>query len=197
MADEFPTIISFSWGKKKYHDAAARLRKQCEKYGYPHSIVRPDLRKHMKRQFNPEWREKYWVTRAIPGFILDEMELLDTDVLLLHCDLEIQKPIPPEAWEGLDIGLEEQWCTTPPRPGSVLGFPVFVRNNERARRFVRLWNALCMNVDDGGCEHDYLRWTYRKMKKDDRTLKIDVFTPRIASVQADATTPIRGDKVGR
>lgn len=195
MSADFPTVIAWSWGVEKYHQAAKRLKADCERLGYRHAIsIRTDLTEHLARQVSADMEARKWIYRYIPGFIYKSLQRAGTHVLYLHADHRIRGPIPPEAWVGLDIGLESAWSKDPPAPQRILAAPIFVRNNDRARRFLRLWNAHCMDVDDGRSEHNLLHdlWVY--LGRWDRTLRLGTFDPAIMSLKRDGETPIHGHK---
>lgn len=190
---DFPTVVAWAWGDRKYHDAAERLRGQCEAAGYDHWIVRdpPEFAEHQARRVSADMRDRIWVYRFIPTFILLALARTEADLLYLHADQEIVREV-PFVFDGLDIGLESAWCND--RPNSVIAAPVFVRNNDRARRFVRLWQAHGWYMDDDRAEHHHLIDVWRYMERYDRTLRIGTFDPPIASIKFDTPTPIRGHK---
>lgn len=190
-----PTIVAWSWGHEKYHKAARRLRGQCGDFGYQHAIrVGADLTDHMSRQIGDDWLQRRWVYRYTPKFIREMVDLIETDILYLHCDLRIQAPVPAGAWDGLDVGLESAWSLDPPKPGSVLAAPIFVRNNSRSRRFLDFWLAHCETIDDGRGEHCHLHHAWRMMRDRDRSLTIGTFHLPIATIRSVGDTPILGHK---
>lgn len=181
------TIIAWSWGEPIFHNAADRLRDQCEEFGYPHSVERPDLADHMSQIPPTVWKKRCWRYRFIPTFITERLDSLQTDILYLHCDFTLCNPITPKSWADLDIAVQNA------RGRPIFAAPIFVRNNERARRFLLLWSAFC-RIDDGLSEHPALARTVKVMRKEDRSLAVGFFNPPLGSIFADAKTPIRGHK---
>ena len=190
-----PTAVAFSWGADRYHEAARRLRGQLEDLGHPHRIhVDVDLRAHFARRPGP-WKDRKWACRYIPTFLLRELELGGEDLLYLHSDFRVVREI-PEAWTGLDVALQERWLWVPSSPLRPLAAPIFVRNCAPAVRFLRTWEALCLNVDDGNYEHDLLWQTFQLLEEKDRSLRLGWFEPHIATLLRDGDAPILGHKGG-
>lgn len=190
----FPTIIAFSFGEEPYHTFAGRLQAQCLHYGYPHSIdIDADLADYtdyMVEGLHP----RHQIYRVIPSFILSKLNELGS-VLYLHCDFRIQQEIPTKAWDGLDIGLQKRWKYAVERSNfPMLAAPIYARNNENARRFLRLYESLCLNVDTDRGEHVFLRFLWKYLERD-RSLRKGYFDPHIATLQKDAeNVPILGHK---
>lgn len=190
----FPTIVAFSWGPDKYHDAARRLRRQCEELDLPHRItVAADLTAHFKR-CPGRWMDRKWVCRYIPSFLLAELDGGGEDLLYLHGDFQVHERIPEGVFDGMDIGLQRRWLWKPESKLEVLAAPIFVRQTPAARRFLRLWESYCLNIDDGNFEHMHLYRVWRLMSKTDRTLRLEYFDPPIATLVSDANVPITGHK---
>lgn len=89
-----PTIISFYAGAQYYHDAAARLRDDCEALGLRHSIVELELPEDV------DWGQI--CRRKIP-FYLDRIEKLDSPILWVDVDSRIRRP--PDVLTGCRFDL--------------------------------------------------------------------------------------------
>ena len=76
-----PTIISFYAGDAYYHKAAARLRDDCDRLGWPHQIVELPLPEHF------EWPD---ICRLKIRFYHDMMVKLDRPILWLDVDTRIR-----------------------------------------------------------------------------------------------------------
>lgn len=189
----FPLVVTWWWGDPRYREAADRLARDCVDRGYDVRVRRPDLTAHFEDQF-PDTRERIWVYRYIPKLLRQEIERTDRDLLYLHADLRITAPVPREAWGDADVGLESAWSLDPPRPRSVLAAPIFLRNNDRARRFLDLWCAVCRTVDDDRSEHHHLHWVWRLLRDNDRRIRFRIFDPPLAAIHPRAETPIYDDK---
>lgn len=195
MPKDFPTIIAFSWGQEQYHRPARRLQEKCDEFNYPHSIdIDVDIDDYMKK-CPPKMPGKFWVFRRIPSFILSKLDELDSNVLYLHGDFRIKKEIPEKAFEDLDIGVQKRRkYKVETSRFTMLAAPIFVRNNEASRRFLRVWEAHCQNVHEPNkTEHAYLLYLWRYFKRD-KTIRKEFFDPNIASLQFDADAPILGHK---
>lgn len=194
----FPTVVFFHWGEA-YRVPALRLADQCEAFGYAYRMVSPNLEDHFAR-CPGEWKPRRWACRYVPTFLLRELRRpkpsLDAEplnLLYLHADFQIRKLI-PDVFAGLDVGLQDRWAWKPKTSRlPMYAAPIFVRNNDRARRFLTVWEALCLNVDDGNFEHGHLNRAYEIMRRD-RSLRIGYFPEHIASVSATANCAIRGHK---
>lgn len=192
--DEFPTIIAFSWGEA-YRDNALRLQKQCAELGYASRIhVDVDMEEHLNRRIG-DFPPRVWACRFIPTFIKRELIECRRSVLYLHADFQILSRIPPEAFAGLDVGLQERWDHVPDSPLRTQAAPVFVRDSSAGMRFLRLWEANCLNVDDGKFEHGHQFRTFQLMRELDRTARLGYFEPAIAGLSRRThTVPITGHR---
>jgi hypothetical protein len=96
--------------------------------GYAHHIETDlGMRVHMASRFGSDWDLRQWQYRVIPKYIQRVRRELDGPLLYLHADMTIREPIPDEAFENMDVGLESGWSQRPPRPDDrVLASPIFL-----------------------------------------------------------------------
>lgn len=191
----FPTVVAFAVGDT-YCSAALRLLDDLSSFGHRASaVIGPNsaLSAHMER-IPADTSARRWTCRFTPSFILSQLDELGTDVLYLHADFRVRRPI-PDVFAGLDIGLQRRWFWRPETSKlPVLAAPIYARDNERSRRFLRVWEALCLNVDDGNFEHAHLVRTWELARDLDRTCRVGLFPENIGSVAADADCAIVGHK---
>lgn len=192
-----PTVVAFSWGPDHFHESAMKMQARCKQLGIPHRIrVRADLDDHwLACPDLDNWAKKRWCYRYIPTLILEELDAGEEDVLYLHADYRIRRTFPAEAFEDLDVGLQRRWAWRVKRAAMpALAAPVYARNNERSRRFLRHWRSRCMELDDGGGEHGPLWETWQLFQRWDRSLRLDYFHVNVASQAANVDCPIVGHK---
>jgi len=191
-----PKIVGFAWGPEKYSDAADRLRAQCRVQSLRHQIVkRPDLTEHFSRMPG-EFGDRRWVCRWIPTFLKSAMEWVDEGdaILYLHVDFQVTRSFSPGLFDELDVGLQERWSWVPDAPLRCLAAPIYVRRCDASRRFLDVFEALCLGIDDGNFEHDLLWRTFKLFRKKDRALRVDFFPGRLAGLHRECGAPIIGHK---
>lgn len=184
------TLVSWNDGRKKYREGAERLRAACERYGHRHHIVEVDVSEHMARQISEEYNYRHWVCRYHYTFMLACLQKLNTDILYSHADWPLRSPITPESWGGLDVGLQDARSHGPDRANHVLAAPIFIKNNDRGLRFVRLVEAALLLIDDGKADHGIMNDVRKLMKRRDRAIRFGTFDPILASVKLDDPTPL-------
>ncbi len=133
-SSDLPVVISFFFGHEYYHDAANKLKMDCERLGLEHHIVEADL------DPNIDW---IGICRHKVQFIKNCVETINRPVLWLDIDTRLLN-IPEELRSsGADIGfflkefayLRDFDTTTADR--LIVPFALYYGNTARALKFVK------------------------------------------------------------
>lgn len=128
-------VVSFGT-EGKFEEYLAILKRSLVEHGVPHEL----------EVIGP--RKKLMAALEKPRFILDR---LSEPLLWLDADSFVTGPItlPEDEW---DVGFLKHWGTK----DTVTCCAVAFRPTERAREFLRRWDALCMKPEKSfsGTEHD-------------------------------------------
>lgn len=191
-----PKVVAFATGPTKFRKAAEELDRDCHVLGLRRSIeTDPDIEAHLAAK--PDWWDyRKWVCRYIPTFLrrkLGEVPPGDS-ILYLHVDFRIRGELPREAFEGLNVGLQERWSWVPDATLRCLAAPIYLERGGPAFRFLGVWESMCRNLYDGNFEHDLLWRTFQLFREKDDTCNADWFRRRVAGLRHDADAPVTGHK---
>ena len=182
-----PLIVAFYYGinpkiEAKYKSAAELLIADCEKFGYEYNIVKlpPGGRFHIN--VRPEnIIERYWLYRYIPRYIWGQSNAQERDILYLHCDTRILKPL-PEFDTEFDVTLERAWCRG--KANTPLASPIYIKSNSESRSlsFIYSWSMLCNSFLTNKSEHYFLCQAFKMWQNDPgNPCKVGFFKEKMAS----------------
>jgi len=176
----YPLFVAFHYdtdGNDHFARAADALRRRCE-------ALRIDLeacdRTEAVAAFAADFQtrhENYGSMRHIchryvPIFIEEMVARHPGPIFYLHCDSEILRRPPAEAFADLDVGYAEGASRTGQR--HILGSPVFLRPSTTGRSFLAIWSQMCRLVDTSRAEHRMLTSTIAAFDGHPRVRRFDV-----------------------
>lgn len=145
IREKEPKMIVISFYTEQYEEFAQRLIGDLDMFGIEHDIVKLDLNEYLKEKPDTV-NVKHWLTRYGVKFIRKMYDKYpDQDLLYMHADGKIRKPLEIDLPDKTDIGVSKGygipvWLKPKKLSMDVLGAPILFKHNKRVEKFLDAYN---------------------------------------------------------